>query len=134
MIFFHFHSHHCLENQSACVFQGEPDTIFINRNFLQLSQPEKIAVIWHEWMHLLGPGIEHISCRNQMCPPSAYVYAECDKDSFSPYGLEYQWWKFLEKNITEKNLEFLKILEGLPMGRLIEFVDHSKKRICSKFE
>ncbi len=83
--------YHCLENQLSCTFDGEKK-IFFNLKALELSKVDWLRVFWHEVFHLNYPEVTHINC-SACGDQNSRTFVECDKNSFSSYGLEYLWLK-----------------------------------------
>ena len=84
-----YDDYHCLDGQISCTFLDEKK-IYFNKLSLSLNKIEWMRVFWHEVFHLIYPQIPHISCRD--CSDNKSItYQECDKSSFSSYGIELFW-------------------------------------------
>lgn len=81
--------YHCLDGQISCTFSGEKK-IYFNKFALSLNKVDWMRVFWHEVFHLHYPHIHHVSCHD-CSGKKTRTYQECDKNSFSSYGLERFW-------------------------------------------
>lgn len=108
--------YHCLDNQISCTFEGE-NKIFFNSMSLRLNKIDWLRIFWHEIFHLSYPAIAHVECTSCVDKKSQ-VFVECDKNSFSSYGLEYYWLKThaikysSDKNFTHHKKKMLQELSN----------------------
>jgi len=133
-VLFFYSDANCLENQRSCTFEGDFNTIYLNKRFFEVPEFVQVAILWHEWVHLIKPDEDHLSCLDPACPESARNLGDCDRNLESAYGIEYQWGKSLLKSYKKIPLGSLLLLQDLNPRSLTEFVEKAQNRICSKFE
>ncbi len=104
--FIHYQENNCSQGQVACAFADSPHTIFINKNFFEISKLEQFTSILHEATHLKQENFEHVKCYKK--PEWGY---ECDEDLNSAYGIEYKY--LLHKYINTKDEQSAQLLRRI---------------------
>lgn len=101
-----YQPNNCSQGQVACAFKDHPGTIFINKNFFQLSELEQFTSLLHEAGHHEQKNYEHVKCVKH--PEWGY---ECDENLNSSYGLEYKY--LLHKYINAKDEQSAQLIKKI---------------------
>ena len=94
----------CRSDQYACTFRkSNPETVFLNENFYNLSFLERISTLIHELHHLNRETI-HKNCTINGKPN------ECDDKLDSPYGMELRFLEYIYRTKKYPISEVRKLL------------------------
>lgn len=92
----------CSHGQIACVFPNTHEIIFLNRDYLKLTQLERVSTLIHEVSHHKY-GYNHVPCRS-----TQITNKECDETLASPFGEEYQFLKSIRNKVNVGDSSYLE--------------------------